>query len=290
MPVMKKYIPCCVCNGVESIELYEDELQESVPPVDYDFTPETRKTYRIVKCKACGHIFTSPMPFFKEIYEESSNDLYQKSKKQRVKTFTKIRDLLSRYKKSGKVLDIGCATGLLLDVFSTSFETYGVEPSEWSRKRCDQKHKVVPSLEQLSNKRYDVITLLGVIEHLQHPGLMISTISEMLAEDGFFLIYTGDVEAILPKVMGKKWWWYQGMHLHYFSRSTLERMLDRYGIDILEYRNMPLYFSMESLCTSMNRYAFLNIFSRVLMVPLIRNLILPLPLSGEMLLLCKKRA
>lgn len=290
MPVVMKELPCCVCGSFQSVQLYEDELNGRIPPVDYCFTPETRKTYRIVKCNECGHIFANPMPFFDNVYEESSNDAYQKYKNQRMMTFSKLLEIVLRYKSSGSVLDIGCATGLLLDVFGARFSTHGVELSGWSRDHCDKKHDVRPSVQEFGDKRFDVVTLLGVIEHLEHPDELISMISGIMNKDSLLLVYTGDVEALLPRLLGKKWWWYQGMHVHYFSKRTLEMLLGRYRFEVVGCMKMPLYFSMESLLNSMSRYALMRgLFSRVLKLPSIKNITVPMPLSGEMLLVCKRK-
>lgn len=229
------------------------------------------------------------MPFFRDVYEESDNSVYNKYHTQRVKTFTKIYDAVKSHGGAGRVLDIGCATGFLLDVFRSGFQTCGVEPSVWSRGKCSPVHDVRPSIGDFSGERFDVVTLLGVVEHLQHPEDMIAAISGMLRKGGLFLIYTGDVEALLPRFMGKKWWWYQGMHLHYFARRTMTKLLSVHGLDVVSHMNMPLYFSLESLGVSANRYdALKRIFSVLLSVPMLRDVTIPLPLSGEMLLFCRK--
>jgi hypothetical protein len=80
MAINKKLIPCNLCEGTKFKLLYEDELGDNLPPVDYDFGPETRKTFAIVKCKECGLIFTNPMPNMRDAYQDVVDPIYMASK------------------------------------------------------------------------------------------------------------------------------------------------------------------------------------------------------------------
>jgi len=41
------------------------------------------------------------------------------------------------------------------------------------------------------------------------------------------------VDAWLPRLLGKKWWWYPGMHVFYFSLNTSKAMLDKCGFKVI---------------------------------------------------------
>jgi len=290
MSVAKTHTACCICGSLKCDPQYPDELGNNLPAVEYDFTPDTRKTFAIVKCSQCGHIYTNPMPHLDDVYKNSQDEVYQANKPQRIKCFGKILELILKHKSGGDLLDVGCATGLLLDVASSKFRTSGVELSEWSRRQCDARHSVHSSLEQCSGQRFDVITMLGVIEHIADPDVLMANIASLLKPNGLFVVYTGDVEALLPRILKKKWWWYQGMHLHYFSQRTLEMLCSKHTIEVIHAGRMPLYFSLESLSTSLKRYATLHsLLAPVLEHSAIRNIMVPMPLSGEMLLIGRIR-
>jgi SAM-dependent methyltransferase len=289
MKIAKYQVNCCICGSQEYDPLYPDELGDASPAVEYDFTADTRKTFAIVSCRTCGHIYTNPMPVIDDTYEESHDEVYQSTSKQRTKCFEKIFDMIQKYHTSGNLLDIGCATGLLLDVASSKFNTYGVEPSTWSRGQCNKKHIMYSSLEEVDDVRFDVITMLGVIEHIPDPDALMSVVAKRLNPGGIFVVYTGDVEALLPRILKKRWWWYQGMHLHYFSRRTLGMLLKKHNMNIVQSGNMPLYFALSSLSTSLKRYPALHaMISPVLELPIVRDIHVPMPLNGEMLLVARR--
>lgn len=291
MRIQKHKLPCCICGAYEPETLYRDELNDTAPAVEYNFTPDTRKTYAIAKCRQCGHIYTDPMPLLDDVYQDSEDEVYSQHREQREKCFRKLAHPLWREFPSGDLLDIGCATGILLDVMAERYRTFGVEPSAWSRTQCAPRHHVAASLDAFAGQTFDIITLLGVIEHIYTPQTLIADISRMLRPGGLFLVYTGDIDAWLPRLLRKKWWWYQGMHLHYFSKKNLSRLLGLHGLRTIRTLNMPLYFKVESLSKSLSRYETLHrLVHPILSLPVINNLMVPMPISGELLLVARKEA
>ena len=81
--VKKRWVDCSSCGGTDFVSKFEDELGNYCPPVNYDFGPQTRKTFAIVECVDCGLVFTNPMPNLDEHYEESEDIVYLASAAQR---------------------------------------------------------------------------------------------------------------------------------------------------------------------------------------------------------------
>jgi hypothetical protein len=101
-------------------------------------------------------------------------------------------------------------------------------------------------------------------------------------------VYTGDRSALIPRLLGKKWWWYQGMHIQYFSRSTLSRLLDDTGFSVVAVRNLPIYFSLASLGQSLNRYSVAKALVRVLKSFPAAGQLVRITLSGEMVIVARR--
>jgi SAM-dependent methyltransferase len=93
-----------------------------------------------------------------------------------------------------KCLDVGAATGRLLNVFKAwEYDTYGIEFSTPARNvALGEGHKVFSeAVEAISipNGGFDVITTLEVIEHVEHLPGFFSGIYAALANNGVFLGY-----------------------------------------------------------------------------------------------------
>lgn len=289
--VVKKLIPCNLCGGEHHTELYPDELGDAAAPTDYGFSQETRKTYRIVRCDDCGLIFTNPMPSLITSYEEEIDDVYLSTEAQRSITAQRALKKILTYKTSGRLLDVGCSTGIFLDQAAKHFTVEGLELSKWAVARAAQRHRVhrVTLDDFKPAELYDVVTLYGVIEHFEDPKSQLVHIGKLLKPGGLAVIYTGDADAWLPRLLKKKWWWYQGMHLYYFSHTTLRRMLADSGMAEVGYDLQTVDFELRSLATSLNRYSLGRLTSPILNLPGIRNIRVPLRLSGEMVLYAVKK-
>lgn len=136
--------------------------------------------------------------------------------------------------------------------------------------------------------RFDVATMWGVIEHLDHPRRELASVHDLLQPGGTLFLYTGDRSALIPRLLGKKWWWYQGMHIQYFSRSTLSRLLNDIGFSVVAVRRLPVYFSLASLGQSLNRYRVAAPIVWALNRLPNEHLLVRITLSGEMLIVARR--
>lgn len=288
---------CPVCGEQSARIAFADELGDVPPTVDYNFSPETRRTLQIVECVGCKHQFVHPLPRLDNLYEENVDPVYLKSEPQRRKSARDWTAIVNYYyelyfpKSDGRtLLDIGCATGVFLDAASSCFTVEGIELSRWAADLAATRHRVHRmQLSQLGlSRNFDVATLWGVIEHLQSPGTELRAIHQNLMDSGLLFVYTGNRLAWLPRLLGKRWWWYQGMHIQYFSRSTLTRLLNSCGFSVVGERRLPIYFSLASLGQSLNRYQILKPIVWLLQSIPASNLLIKLSLSGEMLIVARK--
>src|SRR5207249_10956114 len=84
--------------------------------------------------------------------------------------------------------------------------------------------------------QFDVITMWDVIEHLPDPAGALETMRRLLRPGGLLAISTMDVDAPVARLLGRRWPWYMQMHLWYFSRRTLTRMVQASGYDVIGIR------------------------------------------------------
>jgi len=130
--------------------------------------------------------------------------------------------------------------------------------------------------------------MFGVIEHFSNPAEEIAAVQRALKPGGYLFIYTGDVGSLAARILRKKWWEYQGMHLQYFSKQSLDMLLQRFGFEIVEHRLYPVYFSLNSLAQSFGRYPVTRPLQRILRTKTLRSVHVKLVVSGEMLVISRK--
>ncbi|NUM33283.1 MAG: class I SAM-dependent methyltransferase [Candidatus Brocadiae bacterium] len=207
--------------------------------------------YSILKCEHCNLEFIDPQPDFEEIKSIYTSDYYKawgmekeeknSLKKMKKNTFEQRIKLLSNYKKTGNILDIGTASGFFLEVAKNfGFEPYGVELSEYSAKLAQQKfgqdkiyHGILENCP-FPKLFFDVIAMSDLLEHVQNPISLLECASQFLKEDGIIIITTPNTESFSRKIMGKKWTQYKPEHLFYFDKKSIYYLANLIGLKILK--------------------------------------------------------
>ncbi len=287
MEIELKEIPCPVCGGKDCRVLRESTLGNSLPQLGYHFTPDHVKAYRMVKCGQCGHIYCSPLPInLFEKYVEIEDAEYLKGEAQRIATAEKVLKTLRHHKSEGRLLDVGCSTGDFLRAAKQYYEVEGIELSAWAaaiaRARGLAIHEM-PLSEFPADGRFDVVTLWGVIEHLENPGREITQIHRLLRDNGILCIWTGNINSLTARIFGEKWWYFMGQHIQYFSDATLDLLLKRCGFSRVTITSYPYVLSMGAVANSIGRYPLLSgLLSRILKSSVLSERTITFALPGEM--------
>ena len=239
------YVACNLCGSREYRVLYAGR----VAPVAL-----TEQAFRctslqhgdftnIVQCSRCGLLYENPREpedIIETRYEQVEDSVYEREMEGRVRTYSGMMPSIEKYcEKPGRVLDIGCYLGVFLDVAAhCGWKTFGVEPSAWAAERSKQKgHQVINAplrRSDLPAASFDLITLWDVIEHLHDPLGQLREIHGLVRPGGIFALTTMDTGSLYAKMSGRRWPWYMRMHLFYFTRGTLTRMLDMAGFEVLK--------------------------------------------------------
>ena len=166
-----------------------------------DVTYIEARGYRIAQCKHCGLWFVNPQPTADELkrFYSTYDDGHQwRNLEERFNRG--VRDAILRIKQSGAVLDVGCGSGNFLRCMSAKgFSAFGIEPSgsgsEYARDEhgVDIFHGMIEDyLTQHCNRRFDVVTMLNVLEHVIDPLGILLQLSKILASDGVLAIVVPD--------------------------------------------------------------------------------------------------
>lgn len=201
---------------------------------------------RYYLCQTCGFVFQNPGesaaadPAF---YAETYRKLYQSTEEPTAKDLRQQR-LRAEYQlalmqhhgvcRLWRVLDIGASSGTLLQTIHESYgaEMVGVEPGNAYRKLAEEKgFKLYPSIEQLKAEetaRFDLVTMMHVLEHLEDPlGTLREIRTKLLEDSGFLLVEVPNFYAHES---------YELAHLSCFTEHTLSEMLRQAGYKIMHMR------------------------------------------------------
>jgi len=262
----------------------------------------------IFKCNDCGLLFIFPQPTDEEInllYSEEyykpwglNTDLPALSEMKKA-TFTNYLELIEKYKPIGSVLDIGCATGLFLEVaHQRGWDVHGVEISGYSaeiaQKKFGSSTVLNGSLESASYRQYsfDVVFMSDLIEHVKDLHTFLHEVFRVLKKDGLIMIVTPNASSLSLRTMRSYWPHFKKEHLYYFSASSIEGLLKREGFH-------PIHITASSKAINIGYFERqLSSYPVPILTPLLKMMVKAMPLflrrknfflrTGELLVIAKK--
>ncbi len=257
---------CNLCDSFRYSLVYREPKQ--TPPresaASYVISEaHLEKPKKIVKCMSCGLVYALPeMPLadIRKTYTEMIDLDYIQEEKGRRQQAGIILEQISKYKKRGRLLDVGCGPGFFLDEAKRlGWEVTGVDLSGWAKDYC-KEHFGIDVLQGvltelgLPNRSFDVIVLNDVIEHLADPKATLKEIRQILKNDGVIYVSTPDIDSALSQLLGARWWGINKYHLFYFSKKTLEQFFREVGFKAVRYSAYPRVFSMNYWAKRLKSY------------------------------------
>ena len=197
-----------------------------------------------------------------------------------------------------KHLDIGCFQGMLLDQSKQAgWDTYGVELQSEAAQIAKNKHGedriICGPFNELTfpHVKFDIITAIDVLEHLQEPVKLIQYAYNSL-EGGVLILVTPDTGSLIARLMGRKWFAYAAPeHIFYFNRKCIKNLLSENG-----FSDIKISYNIKRLKISYVLYQ-LQFFGKEIyrkygkilgkMPSFIQNIELPF-YGGEMFVIAKK--
>jgi len=295
-----KNVCCDLCGSKEYKVVYKSDFKNEKDlknlQFGYEFSPLSKKSPQIVRCLNCELVFVNPRPIsFETQYAEVADDeAYTKIEKEtRITARRNLKNIENRIK-PGKILDIGCSTGIFLDeAKKRGWECQGIELASWAIEKgrsigLDIKDKPLRKIA-FSDNLFDVVTLWGVIEHFSSPKSELIEVHRILKPGGLLCIYTGDVDSFWARILRKNWWEHLGQHLYYFSKDSLRAMLEKAGFNFIAIEKYTRTFQFFSLAHSIKRYRYLSfLIGPILTAPWIKNISVDFKLDGELMVYAHK--
>jgi SAM-dependent methyltransferase len=240
-------VPCRICQG----ELQPFRAGRAGGPAPADFAPSNHRPGEhgeLYRCTRCGAIQQPSLPSgdaLHEIYRAMSDDAYLHEEPGRRATARRVLDALGRHAPAGRLLDVGCGHGLLLDeARRRGYEVLGLELSRSAAGYARDvlglpvAERAVEAFAADSGERFDAIVLADVIEHLDDPAATLDACAGLLADGGVLCVITPDPTSLTARLAGARWWGYVPAHTCLLPARTLRELLSARGLVISE--ELPL--------------------------------------------------
>lgn len=125
----------------------------------------------------------------------------------------------------GGILDYGCGHGML------------VNDSKAAGLECDGYDKFNPDMQKIPNKKYNLVSMIEVIEHLYFPYSELIEIYDLLLPNGIVYIETSFTD-IIPKPFEEAYYVEPTVgHCTIFSHAGLDILMTSKGFTPLEHLN-----------------------------------------------------
>ncbi|MEO0155847.1 MAG: class I SAM-dependent methyltransferase [candidate division WOR-3 bacterium] len=248
---------CIVCRNKEM------KLVTTITP------RQSGGTYEIFACTNCGLGVTTPFPdknylrhLYKNYYTEfgppESNGPKNILKNFLFKCISSripfFQDLCLRCAQSlmqvvlpppfgkGRVLDVGCGYGRLLNYFKIyGWKTFGVEPGEKASRLARMQGHNVFNAELCDVKfpgdYFNAVVLCHSLEHIDNPIETLSEIYRILSPKGLLVIEVPNAASFDAIFFKSAWQPYElPYHLYHWTPNSLSILLTKLGFNIIKWR------------------------------------------------------
>ncbi len=202
-----------------------------------------KNEFDLYRCTSCGLVRVDPPPSKEQLdhyYREAYNQ-YRFSFEGPLAEPSRNRmhglKVLERFRNPGRLLDVGSAYGHFLDnARRYGWKVEGVEPLNEARILAESRFRfrVFESLAAAPAAAYDVVTLWHVVEHLPAPVEFLNEARGKIADGGLLAVATPNILSLSARLTGQSWGWLSPPdHVAFYSRSTLRRLIEQCGFDII---------------------------------------------------------
>jgi SAM-dependent methyltransferase len=204
--------------------------------VETYFQRDEKKTYSIYECADCNVHFAWPI---KNPDEEAYKKLFPGSEYNfELKSDWRIDLVLNTpFENCRDVLDIGCGYGNFM--YFAKAKGYDVSGIDYSAEKIEIArnlgltnlyHDTIDNFVKHTDKKWDLATLLDVLEHLDNPAKLISAVNSLLKENGYLAVAVPNRN--YPKILSSSKHFYPPHHLTFWDRPSLRQFLTRNGFSV----------------------------------------------------------
>ncbi len=225
----------CVCCGTES------DFQEYIRYQNETVFSHYEGTI-IGKCVTCGTLKTFPKINAAFDPQENHTRVYEKDIRKFEKLFQPIVDKIKRHKPTGRILDVGCATGILLSLLKKErYDITGIEPNrkEYLKARKRLGSRVVNTTINIyirkHRKKFEGIIYNHVLEHIEDITNELKSAKKILKPGGIIVIGLPNTDNIIFSLRKKYWEFLMPtQHIWHFGKKQIRELMQKNGFKIID--------------------------------------------------------
>lgn len=234
-------------------------------------------------CKNCEIIFSEFCDVqFENNYIDVLDQLYIDQINNKKKYFKNIIKKISNIiNKNDDVMEIGSYYGAFGSEIKDKVNSYtGLElskhASQYSKDEFNLNvvNKSIYDYFENNDKKFDIIFMFDVIEHLDDPDSVISLCSKKLKKNGRLVLSTMNMDSIFAKITGKYYPWIIPMHKFYFSDNSVKKFLNKNDLFLNKIIGDVRIISLEYLFLKISQKIsiFRNFYNLIMKFEFLKNI------------------
>lgn len=221
------------------------------------------------KCNDCNLVFSYPQVEF-DYQNFKYTPLNEIELETRIKNYELRWNIIKNYihVDKNKILDIGTNDGTFLYYLqSQSLYPEGMEVNTKAIKHGKEKYNVNiinGNFEDYGfNEKYDVITMLNVLEHVKNPRDILNKINSITLSKALLILELPNIFHTLASMSYGYWHHFHNSHNWFFDNKNIIKLVSEYGYDIKYIDYIPKITSFakvfDILMSSIQVYRYVSI-------------------------------
>jgi SAM-dependent methyltransferase len=244
-PSVLDHVACALC-GEDDFDVLlparADREKDHDPVQKFRASGDELLVDQLVQCRHCGMKYVNPRLSGNLIfgaYTEGEDQTYVSQLEARERTFDRsLATIEGAVGGTGRLLDIGTAAGAFVAAARRrGWDAEGCEPNHWLAGFGERHYGIRIRQGSVFEQPYppgtfDVVTLWDVIEHTLDPRAMLEHCRRLLKPGGVLVVNYPDIGSWAARLMGQRWLFLTSVHLYYFDRGTMSKMLESTGFQV----------------------------------------------------------
>lgn len=234
-----------------------------------------------LKCSRCFLVFIYPQlskkennqlysdpEYFTKLDREASNQVLSAILK--IRFFPEYDEYVNnQFSHPADILDIGCGNGeFLLSMKNRGWNVWGIDQSRIAINNSSKllkipltRLRVADPSENPFRKKFDVVTMWHVVEHLQYPVNFLASVRKLINRNGRLIFEVPNSDSSVLRLFKENYNWLMvPEHIYYYNPKSVRILLENSGFRVVRIDFPPramMNFSLSLAKYIKKRYGYL---------------------------------